>query len=217
MNNGDRIKVHDDCASTYDSQVKEYESHGHEVLFGMCYEYTHPGVTILDLGIGTGLSSINFARAGLNVYGMDASAGMLEECRKKEFAKELKHHSIKKTPLPYSDNSFPFVICCGVFHFFADLQSFISEASRIVQPNGIFALTIVTPSLKEQNSVSGDKTKYLEIPSAWGVSIFKHSDSYIYELMNSYNLRILKEQRVLAKSGEKKLADIVFKTIITKK
>ena len=83
MDNSDRIKIHDEYASSYDSQVKEYNSYGNEVLFGMCYEYVKAGDTLLDIGIGTGLSSINFARAGLDVYGMDASTGMLEECRKK--------------------------------------------------------------------------------------------------------------------------------------
>jgi ubiquinone/menaquinone biosynthesis C-methylase UbiE len=217
MNQVDRINVHDDFASIYDTKAKEYDSHGPEILFGMCYEYIRPGETILDLGIGTGLSSINFARAGLFVYGTDASANMLEECRKKGFAKKLKHHSIDQTPLPYSDNSFPFVICCGVFHFFAELQSFISEASRIVQPNGIFAFTIALPSPDEQNSISIDMDNYIEVQSEWDVSIFKHNDKYIYELMDTYNFQILKQQRVLAKSGEKSIGDIVFKTIITKK
>jgi len=217
MNNVDRNKIHDECASTYDSQVKEYESYGHEVLFGMCYEFISPGETILDLGIGTGLSSIYFARAGLHVYGMDASEGMLAKCRKKGFAKELKQHSIKKVPLPYENNSFSLVISCGVFHFFAELQSFIKEASRIVRPDGIFVFTIASPSLKEQNSVSSDKTKYLEVRSARGVSIFKHIDGYIHELIDLYNLEVLKELRILAKSGDKSVEDIVFKTIITRK
>ena len=217
MDNAKRIKVHNDCASTYDSQAKEYESYAHEVLFGMCYEFIRTGDSILDLGIGTGLSSINFARAGLHVYGMDASERMLDECRKKGFAKELKQHSIEKTPLPYEGNRFSHVISCGVFHFFAELKPFFKEASRLLQPNGIFAFTIASPSQKEMNSVSIDKAKHVEVRSDWGVSIFKHSDSYIYELIISYNLLIQKEQRVLAKSGDKSIGDIIFKTIITKK
>jgi ubiquinone/menaquinone biosynthesis C-methylase UbiE len=212
-----RINVHDEFASTYDSKAREYDSHGPEIVFGMCYEYIHPGETILDLGIGTGLSSINFARAGLLVHGMDASAGMLAECRKKGFAKELKQHSLELTPLPYSDNSFPFVICCGVFHFFAELQSFLSEVSRIVQPKGMFAFTFALPSPDELSSISIDREKYIEVKSEWDVPVFKHKNEYICELMDTYHLQILKQQRVLAKSGEKKLADIIFKTIVTQK
>ena len=129
----------------------------------MCYEFIRAGDTLLNLGIGTGLSSINFARAGLVVYGMDASAGMLEEWRKKGFAKELKQHGIEKSPLPYEDGRFSHVISCGVFHFFGELQLFIKEASRILQPAGIFAFTNVSPSKEKHNSVSNDKINYLEI------------------------------------------------------
>lgn len=81
----DHIKSHDEFASIYDSKVKEYNSYGHEVLFGMCYEYIKPGDSLLDLGIGTGLSSVLFAKAGLNITGLEESLEMLKECRKKGF------------------------------------------------------------------------------------------------------------------------------------
>jgi ubiquinone/menaquinone biosynthesis C-methylase UbiE len=94
MNTKNPIKVHDEYADTYDASVKEYHSHLHELLFGMCYEFIQPGDSLLDIGIGTGLSSVNFARAGVDVYGMDPSSNMIEQCRKKGFAKELKQHSL---------------------------------------------------------------------------------------------------------------------------
>jgi len=90
MNDIDHIQNHGKFAKSYDAQVREYHSHGHDVLFGMTYEYVKSGDTLLDLGIGTCLSSINFAKVKLNVTGLDVSPEMLQECRKKDFAKELK-------------------------------------------------------------------------------------------------------------------------------
>lgn len=101
MDNADHIKSHDEFAGIYDSQVKQYNSYGHEVLFGMCYEYIKPGDSLLDLGIGTGLSSVLFAKAGLNITGLDGSLEMLKECGKKGFAKEIKQYNIQDVPLPY--------------------------------------------------------------------------------------------------------------------
>ena len=41
-----------ETASSYDNQVKEYDSYGHDVLFGMCYDYVNTGEKLLDIGIG---------------------------------------------------------------------------------------------------------------------------------------------------------------------
>ena len=89
------IKSQGKFASTYDALVKEYNSYLHQVLFGMCYEYIKPGDSLLDLGIGTGLSSVLFAKSGMNITGLDGSVEMLEECRKKGFAQELKNTTFR--------------------------------------------------------------------------------------------------------------------------
>ena len=83
MNTTKDIKLHDRIAGEYDSLVKKYNSHIHELLFGMCFEYVKPGDSLLDLGIGTGLSSFLFTKAGLHITGLDGSGEMLKECKKK--------------------------------------------------------------------------------------------------------------------------------------
>jgi ubiquinone/menaquinone biosynthesis C-methylase UbiE len=77
------IEVHDKSAGIYDNMSMRVENHGHEVLFGLAYEYLSPGDTVLDVGIGTGLSTYLFYKAGLRVYGVDGSETMLDICRKK--------------------------------------------------------------------------------------------------------------------------------------
>ncbi len=217
MNDIDHIKNHGKFAKSYDSQVKEYHSHGHDVLFGMCFEYVKAGDSLLDLGIGTGLSSINFARIGLDITGLDGSPEMLDECRKKDFAKELKQYNIQDVPLPYPDNSFSHVLCCGVFHFFSDLSPIIRDSYRLLKTGGIFAFTIASPTAKDKASISGDIPDFIKSPTAWGISIFKHSDEYIRSISEELGLKILKEQKVLADSGDKDSEDILFKVIVMRK
>ena len=177
------IKSQGKFASTYDALVKEYNSYLHQVLFGMCYEYIKPGDSLLDLGIGTGLSSVLFAKSGMNITGLDGSVEMLEECRKKGFAQELKQYNIQDVPLPYADSTFPFVISCGVFHFFRDLLPIIKDVYRILKPAGIFTFTIASLSEKDTGLNRKSIPEYLKVESAWGIPIFKHLDKYINKIV----------------------------------
>ncbi|MDP8238301.1 MAG: class I SAM-dependent methyltransferase [Candidatus Hatepunaea meridiana] len=217
MNNKNHIKSHDAFATTYDSQAKQYNSYGPEVLFGMCYEYIKPGDSLLDLGIGTGLSSVLFAKAGLNITGLDESLKMLKECRKKGFAKEILQCNIRDVPLPYSDKAFSHIISCGVFHFFGDLLPTISEAHRILKPSGIFAFTIASLTEKDAGLDSESIPDHIEVQTAWGIPIFKHSDKYINNIAETLGLTIQKEQKVLVDSGDKDSDDILFKVIVMQK
>ena len=217
MDNTDHIKSHDEFASTYDSLAKQYNCYGHEVLFGMCYEYIKLGDSLLDLGIGTGLSSVLFAKSGLNITGLDESLEMLKECRKKGFANEIKQYNIQDVPLPYSDNAFSHIVCCGVFHFFGDLLPTIKEAYRILRPNGIFAFTIASLTAIEAGLDCESMQDYIEVQSAWGIPIFKHSDKYVNKIAEILGLTIQKEQKVLTYSGDKDTGDILFKVIVMQK
>jgi len=86
----DSIRVHSEHASKYDREAHETGWFGPEVLFDLCFEYVSPHERLLDIRIGTGLGSMPFARAGLEVSGIDGSAEMLEICRSKDFAEDLR-------------------------------------------------------------------------------------------------------------------------------
>ena len=72
-------------ATQYERQVAEQAWHGHEIMFGLMYEYVRPGESLLDIGIGTGLSSLLFHKTGLRVSGFDNSTDMLKGCEPKGF------------------------------------------------------------------------------------------------------------------------------------
>ena len=217
MEHKDHIISHDQFAASYDESVKEYNSYGHEILFGMCYEFVRPGETLLDLGIGTGLSSVHFARVGLKVFGLDESGEMLKECEKKGFAQDLRQVDIRDVPLPFDDGGFSHVISCGVFHFAGDWTPTIGEACRIVQSGGIFAFTVASATEQEAARAGGAASGYIKLLSSWGVPIFKHTDAWVQKTADRYGLEILKEQKVLAESGDDKSEDILFKVYVTRK
>ena len=128
-------------AREYDADSARYEWHGPEVVFGLVFEYLSEGQTLLDIGIGTGLSALPFHRAGLVVDGIDESKKMLEVCGAKNVTRELKQHDARRTPLPYDDGVYDHVVACGVFHLVEDLGPLMAEASRLLKPGGVFVFT----------------------------------------------------------------------------
>jgi ubiquinone/menaquinone biosynthesis C-methylase UbiE len=189
----------------YDDEVKKYNSYSHNVIFGMCYDLVKPGEKILDLGIGTGLASIQFYKMGLRVYCIDNSSEMLNICRKKAFAEELKLYDLNGIKIPYDDDFFNHIVCCGVLHFFAGVEKIFSEAARLIKRGGIFAFTFA-PCEKAD--------KYTEEMSEWGIPVYKHSSGYIKCLLSKNNMNLLKEQRLLMKGADKLNYDNCFSAVI---
>ena len=196
-----------DLASNYDRQVKEYDSYGHDVLFGMSFEFVKKDENILDIGIGTGLASIKFSHLGLKVYGLDSSKEMLNACKSKSFAQALSVHEITSAPIPHSDHYFNHVICCGVFHFLGDLDHLFREVKRVIKPGGIFAFTI-----SPQNTAD----IFTQEETAWDTPIFKHSMIYINELLGRTGFDLQKEQRLLIKGADKINYDMEFSALVAK-
>lgn len=178
-------------ASEYDQLARKYQWYGPEILFGLCYELVKPGKKLLDIGIGTGLCSSLFFKHGLNIFGLDNSNEMLEMCRKKAIATELKSWDLLNLPLPYADAQFDIIIAGGVFHFFEDLQPIFNEISRLIQPSGIFGFSvkITTEDLPVNSSATSTENS---------ISVFTHSKLYLHQLLASTGFQSLKEVKFLS-------------------
>jgi len=192
-------------ADNYDKEVRTYNSYGHEVIFGMSYEYINPGEKLLDIGIGTGLASILFAEKGLKVFGLDYSKEMLDACKSKSFTEELKLFDITKEKIPYRNDFFHHAVCCGVLHFTGNLDQIFSEINRVVRGGGIIAFSFAPHGLMED---------FLMEDTDWGVQIFRHSPLYITYLLEKNNMELLKEQRLLIKGADKINFSMQFSVMI---
>lgn len=201
MTNESETGEYGDIATEYDLQVHDYDSYGHDVLFGMCFEFVQAGESMLDLAIGTGLASRHFADIGLRISGLDISDDMLEGCREKNFSQDLRLHDLRSGPLPYENVSFDHVICCGAFHFFENLDSMFSEVRRVSRSGGIFAYT--TYPLLEGKGVRRETTD-------WGVDVIAHAPSHISTLLQRHEFELLKEQRLLIKGHDRKTYSMPF-------
>src|SRR3954469_2770443 len=90
---------------------------------------------VLDLGIGTGVSLNYYPQRG-RVVGIDLSAGMLREARKKIRERNLSHASVFQAnalQLPFADSTFDHVFISHVISVVSDPYRLEQEAQRVAK------------------------------------------------------------------------------------
>ena len=195
----DVIKVHDHEANQYDLQAKAW-AWNPEVFFGLMWEYVRPGDRLLDAGIGTGLCSEPFLKAGVEISGFDGSEKMLRLCQAKHISDDLTVHRLEDAPWPYPDTCFDHIIAGGALHFFGNLSPIFKEADRVLTGSRVFAfnISLLTRADSRRHGVPADKSYAKMLDEASGVSIYKHSEAYILSLLGELGMTMEKQLTFLA-------------------
>ncbi|MDH4157762.1 MAG: class I SAM-dependent methyltransferase [candidate division Zixibacteria bacterium] len=184
---------------TYDSRSDEMGWHVPGVIFGLMYMHLRPGQTLLDVGIGTGLGSVRFHKAGLVVHGLDNSSSMLDRCREKGLTAGLVHHDLADLPWPFENESFHHAVSIGVLHFFGDLTSLFSEVSRLVKPGGIFGFDFFEHATEVNKGYRKVQSGvYSRHDPHYGGKVYRHKESYILGLLAGTGFSVLDDTELLA-------------------
>jgi 2-polyprenyl-6-hydroxyphenyl methylase/3-demethylubiquinone-9 3-methyltransferase len=94
--------------------------------------------TVLDIGCGAGILTNALAQTGHSVHGVDLSASSLEIAKRKDETKKVSYQVANAYSLPYGDQTFDVVCAMDVLEHVEEPQRLISEASRVLKPNGLF-------------------------------------------------------------------------------
>jgi ubiquinone/menaquinone biosynthesis C-methylase UbiE len=94
------------------------------------------GMSVLDLGCGTGRHSLWLSAAGADVTAVDFSDGMLEQARRKPGAEAICFlvHDLHLS-LPFN-MEFDLIVSGLVLEHLRDLDHFFAEAHRVLKPRG---------------------------------------------------------------------------------
>lgn len=218
MNLRTTINSVNDFAHNYDEYVKNCQWYGASILFGLMYEYINLNQTLLDIGIGTGLSSKFFKQFGLVIYGIDGAEEMIKICQNKGFAKELRQVDLTKNDVWFENRKFDIVISHGVFHFIGDLNNIFKQTSSILNKNGCFGFTY-----KEFHNQSDDYIEssivgiYEHQDKQSEVNSYRHTENYILEHIDENGFELLKKTEFLAFVDPETKLKTYFNAIIAKK
>lgn len=106
------------------------------------------GLTIADIGCGTGRHALAMAAEGARVIAVDFSEGMLSKARAKSEATAV--HFVKhdfSMALPFKPKLFDRVTCCLVLDHIVNLDGLFFEMARICRNNGFVLISVMHPAI----------------------------------------------------------------------
>ncbi|MBC8465632.1 class I SAM-dependent methyltransferase [bacterium] len=112
-----------------------------------------PGVSILDVGCGTGRHSVELAKRGYNMTGVDLSSGMLSKAQEKAETAGVNVTWIQADAAQFTfDEKFnaAFCLCEGAFGLLSNdddgteqASAILSNVSKVLKPNAITVFTML--------------------------------------------------------------------------
>lgn len=142
----------------------------------------------VDLGTGTGLVLFHLKKefASARLTGIDLSAKMLEECRKKALAHRLLQHNLATDGWPLGKSAAQIVTASGVLEFVRNSGNFIKNVAAILQKDGLSVITYQPPHTGKKPPI-GSGIAYNHLPSEMtdsfgqaGMEILEHSEFAAY-------------------------------------
>jgi SAM-dependent methyltransferase len=143
--------------SAYDAIARIYDPWSRTVVEDVSFyveEAVASGGPVLELGVGSGRIAVPVAAAGIEVVGVDLSAGMLEVARESAalagVAVDLRHGDMRDPPV---DGEFPLVIAPfrSLLHMEtdADRRAALHAVGEHLVPKGRFVFDVFTPSKED--------------------------------------------------------------------
>ncbi len=135
-----------------EQQLKEYYNRRHREMgadawrpaeaFPVFLEMANatPGMTMLDVGCGTGFLVQAAIDAGIKANGIDISEEAAAIARKHNPSADIRVGSGET--LPFDDDSFDCVFCLGALEHFIDMHKGMMEMVRVAKPGAVFCVVV---------------------------------------------------------------------------
>lgn len=152
---GNTITPNPDMQKKYNADVYDEASDIYDTFEGMFFPYLFGRIKelvsdrfipalpkdakVLDIGCGTGQQTLLFTEKGIDVVGIDISAGLVRVANKK-IGENICMVS-DACRLPFNSNTFDAVSCAGsTLNHIPDYACFFDEIARVLKPGGFIFL-----------------------------------------------------------------------------
>ncbi|MDC0586487.1 class I SAM-dependent methyltransferase [Gammaproteobacteria bacterium] len=134
------IKEEEQYSQAWSEEIDEYRYSLEPFIYSIAQFTRHTGKTVLEIGVGAGSDHLNWARAGVDLYGVDLTDKGIHTTNKRLSLYNLKSNlqRVDAEDLPFEDNFFDIVYSWGVIHHSEDPEQIIKEIYRVLKPGGKF-------------------------------------------------------------------------------
>ncbi len=132
----------------------------------MLSRHLRPGMTVLELGCGTGYFTRELARSGADVVAIDVSPELLEIAKTNHSAPNVRYEIQNAYALSYPDAVFDSVVGSSVLHHL-EIQEALREVYRVLKSGGTIYFTepnMLNPQIAIQKNVPWVKRKLGDSP-----------------------------------------------------
>lgn len=149
----------------YSKYAKEYAEAVKENLYNALYERPSllsmlpsvKGLSVLDLGCGSGIYSKELLRRGATVTAIDSSNEMISIVKADLAGKLNVYTQDLALGLPLENSqTYDLVISPLVIHYIKDLKKLFSEVARVLKAEGTFLFSTHHPMVDFEDSISGN-------------------------------------------------------------
>ena len=150
---------------------------------GQAKKYGDP---VLELACGTGRVTINLAKEGFNVTGIDNSEGMLNEARRKSSEENVEIEWVKADMRDFDlGKAFSLIILpanalCHLLDL-SDFEACLASVRRHLTHDGRFVINVFVPKMELLINKPGERFPFSEYDDPDGQGRIVVTESYVYE------------------------------------
>jgi len=125
-----------------------------------------PGMTILELGCGTGYFTHELAGSGADIVAIDISPELLEIARAKRSGPNIRYEIKDACALTYADAMFDSVVGSSILHHL-EIEEALREVYRVLKPSGTIYFTepnMLNPQIAIQKNIPWIKRRLGDSP-----------------------------------------------------
>ena len=132
----------------------------------MLSDHLRPGMTILEIGCGTGYFTRELTRRGADIVAIDVSPDLLEIAKAKYSAPNVRYEIQNACALTYNDSMFDSVVGSSILHHL-EIEEALREIYRVLKPGGTIYFTepnMLNPQIAMQKNIPWIKRRLGDSP-----------------------------------------------------